>query len=38
VGAWIQSLVAPSAVLSLLIIPVVLCIGGVLMFRNVFEQ
>jgi MFS transporter, AAHS family, 4-hydroxybenzoate transporter len=36
-GAWMQTLVAPSAVLTLLIIPVALCIGGVLMF-NVFHQ
>lgn len=38
VGAWIQMKVAPSAVLSLLIIPVALCVGGVLMFRNVFRR
>jgi AAHS family 4-hydroxybenzoate transporter-like MFS transporter len=37
VGAWIQMKVAPSAVLSLLIIPVALCVGGVLMFRDVFQ-
>jgi AAHS family 4-hydroxybenzoate transporter-like MFS transporter len=37
VGAWIQMRVAPSAVLSLLIIPVALCVGGVLMFRNIFQ-
>jgi AAHS family 4-hydroxybenzoate transporter-like MFS transporter len=36
-GAWIQSLVAPSAVLTLLIIPVALCVVGVLMFRDVFQ-
>lgn len=38
VGAWIQMKVAPSAVLSLLIIPVALCVVGVLMFRNVFQR
>jgi MFS transporter, AAHS family, 4-hydroxybenzoate transporter len=37
VGAWMQTLVAPSAVLSLLIIPVLMCVGGVFMFRNVFQ-
>jgi len=37
VGAWIQRLVAPSALLGMLIVPVVLCIAGVLMFRNTFN-
>jgi MFS transporter, AAHS family, 4-hydroxybenzoate transporter len=38
VGAWISKQVAPSAVLTLLIIPVALCVVGVLMFRNTFQQ
>ena len=38
VGAWIQRLVAPSALLGMLIVPVVLCMAGVLMFRDVFRR
>ena len=38
VGGWIlQMQVAPFAMLEMLVIPVVLCMVGVFMFRNVFQ-
>jgi len=36
-GKILEMKVEPFAVLGLLVIPVVMCIGGVLMFRNVFQ-
>jgi hypothetical protein len=38
VGGWILRMqVAPFAVLGMLVVPVALCVAGVLMFRNTFQ-
>jgi len=38
-GGWILKMhVAPFAVLGMLVIPVVMCMAGVFMFKNVFQQ
>jgi MFS family permease len=37
-GGWIlQKQVAPFAVLGMMVVPVVMCAAGVLMFRNIFQ-
>jgi hypothetical protein len=38
IGGWIIKMqVAPFAVLGMLIVPVAMCVVGVLMFRSIFQ-